>query len=172
MKELASIHLVFENCESAEVPLEAIGNCGFGNLKKQYYMYNINQIGSTTFCEYFYMRFNNLVSLEYDDFDGKKVSLLKRIVAHEDICAIIVNYKDGTRDDFQLAWKTIHNTFRNFFLELKHVKFANGERYYTLVIEDHWNLKKIIKFLKWKLFKVPYYRLTYKRRMKKLYKGK
>lgn len=172
MKKIKSVNLVFENCDSAIVPINAIGGFAISDIQKEYSICNCNELHEYVYGKHFYMLFEDLKSLKYKDFVDRKKSLHKRITDHEDITHINIVYEDGTNDYIGVPWKTIGRTYRNFFQELKIEKCPNGKKYYVLIINEGWNFRKLIKFLYWKLIKIPYYRLTYKHRIKKLNKVK
>lgn len=168
MKKIKSIDLVFENCESAVVPIDAIYFFAISDVRKQYSICNVDEIHEYNYGKYFGMVFHDLKSLEYDAWSsGEKRSLYKRITDHMDITSVDIMYEDGTHDYIGVPWRTIRSTFRNFFQVVKIIKYPNGEKCYKLEIHEGWSLRKIINFLNWKLIKIPYYGLTYNYRTRK-----
>lgn len=119
-KQLASIDLNFENCETGNIPLDTIEYISIGGItKKQNISLNALLKSDTDYTEKQYLACENLdliLNLDlvkhlatnfYTESSTSPSPLLTHLVTWPDIVDINLNYQDKTHKDIYMPWKSI-----------------------------------------------------------------
>lgn len=106
MKEIKSIELVLENCEVIEIGRENIGIFFVLDIKRSISRKAVNSISDSTTMEELFMQIssnaNNIKSYITTWSENKKP--FERLMCHEDITAIDINYQDNTNEYISVKW--------------------------------------------------------------------
>lgn len=117
-KQLSSIDLNFENCETGTIPLEAIEYLSLNGVKENQNI-NLNALIKSDYKEEKYLTCENLdliLKLDsikhlttnfYTESDTSSSPLLTHLVTWPDIVDINLNYQDKTHKDIYLPWRSI-----------------------------------------------------------------
>lgn len=119
-KQLASIDLNFENCETGNIPLDTIEYISLGGItKKQNISLNALLKSDANYTEKQYLACENLdliLNLDlikhlatnfYTESSTSPSPLLTHLVTWPDIVDINLNYQDKTHKDIYMPWKSI-----------------------------------------------------------------
>lgn len=119
-KQLTSIDLNFENCETGNIPLDAIEYINIGGItKKQNISLNALLKSDADYTEKQYLACQSLdliLNLDlvkhlatnfYTESSTSPSPLLTHLVTWPDIVDINLNYQDKTHKDIYMPWKSI-----------------------------------------------------------------
>ncbi len=142
MKKLKEIRLIFENCESAAVPIKDIHGFGIGEITQHYYSCNIDEGSGGQSATYFWMNFKDLKNQKYKGWPDEKKdkSLLDRL-RYGDVTHIDIVYKDKTNVYIGVPWGS-RSQFYNAFQIIRKGKYG-----YLLEIDKGWTIRKIFKYM-------------------------
>lgn len=144
MKEVKSITLVLENCETIKLDRKHIGSFLVDNIKYSISRMACNSISTFTFCENFAIEINRNASKVGTNYNSNQ-DALKRLITYSDITAIDIKYEDDTEEYIYVDWNEENNHCNNN--NQKHYMNKFGDLYIVVssgkVIDDYFDIEEI-----------------------------
>ncbi len=135
MKEIRSIEIVFENCETAVLRPENFGFFHIGGIVRKFERIACNSIAEMATAEEVYLEiFKNSVKKE----------VFQRLHETEDITSMHFTYGDGSKEGFYVLWSD-ENEFANMYQK----NYISGPGHLYIVIhktdrpEDAFDMEEI-----------------------------
>lgn len=135
MKEIYSVDLVLENCESIKIPVENIKGLHFTLEESDYRLVNGKNLYDSVKCKVFYIVIDNIHSLRSSSYPEKD-DVLERLSYTNDVTHVKVLFEDGTSLYITVPWK---GSFINLFQFSK----ANGS-FLELSFKKEINIRNIL----------------------------
>jgi len=148
--KIKQLDLVFENCDSAIIPLAEIHGWFMCINKRWFTSCNQDEYYESISADWFSITFKDLMNLKYTpNFkdDTSKYSVFERI-QHPDIAQVTIVFEDGTDLNVSAPWGG-HEAFYNAHQELRKRKYKRSDlpSRYQIEIKNKWTLKKRFKYL-------------------------
>lgn len=120
-KQVKSLGICFENCESVDIDVDKIERFGFGEIvNTSVYCKYRNTMLDFTRAKEFYVVFRMSPFGIFDDSLHDNLSVGTRIEKYVDVTQVSVNYVDGSFDNYHVTWGgdgTMTNEAQKFFEE-------------------------------------------------------
>lgn len=135
MKEVESIELVLENCESITVKRKYIGDFWCDDITSTVARIAMNSISKYQKCKEFFLSLHKDADGIYNSFGSpSKSTVFTRLTDFPDITSVNVKYKDGSEEMYFVPWEDADESGSNncyqtsFISKCGHIYIYIGER--------------------------------------------
>lgn len=115
-KEILNIELGLENCEVHTYDGKYIDKLIVGEIRTEIIDYNKDEPFTLKRTDEFYLKVSSEANISESldaNFRDSRQRPFTRITKHDDICIVIINYKDGDVDEFYVEWDETENYYDN-----------------------------------------------------------